>query len=258
MRVTARTLRLAAVVGAATCLIGAASGSSRPASSADHSARRVAPERPIAARPTAARAWIARIVVPVHPRSAPRAAASRMPLLTGAAPYNGNPEALLVMGATSTRREGVWYRVLLNSRPNTATGWVPAAAVHVSATPYRVLVNLSTRRATLLRANRVVVGWPVAVGTRGNPTPVGRFAVSEIVRQPGVGGFFGPYILSLTAHSERLSDFDGGDGRIALHGTNRPHLIGRAVSHGCVRFANPAITRLARTVPPGTPVDIVA
>jgi len=43
---------------------------------------------------------------------------------------------------------------------------------------------------------------------------------------------------------------------VAIHGTNAPWLIGQAVSHGCIRMNNAAITRLARVVPLGTPVRI--
>jgi lipoprotein-anchoring transpeptidase ErfK/SrfK len=248
------------LAGAVAALAGAPALPGSPDATAQAAARPAATPvaaRPVASRPTSAQAWTARIVVPVHPRSAPRAGARRLPMLTGVAPYNGNPEVLLVMGATSSPRHGVWYRVLLNSRPNTATGWVPAAAVRVTRTTSRVLVDLSERRVTVYRGGRVAARWTAAVGTGANPTPTGRFAVSEIVRQPRPGGFFGPFIISLTAHSQRLSDFDGGDGRVALHGTNRPGLLGSAVSHGCVRLSNAAITRIARMVPPGAPVDIV-
>jgi hypothetical protein len=44
-----------------------------------------------------------------------------------------------------------------------------------------------------------------------------------------------------------------GDG-YALHGTNKPETIGRAVSHGCVRLRNEDIERLHHTVPIVTPV----
>jgi lipoprotein-anchoring transpeptidase ErfK/SrfK len=103
----------------------------------------------------------------------------------------------------------------------------------------------------------VVGRWTVAVGTQANPTPKGSFALSEIVKQRNPAGFFGTYILTLSAHSEKLSEFDGGDGRVALHGTNRPQLLGQAVSHGCVRLANSVATRIGRTVPAGSPVDIL-
>jgi L,D-transpeptidase-like protein len=46
-----------------------------------------------------------------------------------------------------------------------------------------------------------------------------------------------------------------GDG-YALHGTNQPASIGRAVSHGCVRLRNEDIARLYDMVAVGTPVFI--
>jgi lipoprotein-anchoring transpeptidase ErfK/SrfK len=46
-----------------------------------------------------------------------------------------------------------------------------------------------------------------------------------------------------------------GDG-YALHGTNKPETVGRAVSHGCVRLRNEDIALLHSTVPIGTPVYI--
>jgi hypothetical protein len=42
----------------------------------------------------------------------------------------------------------------------------------------------------------------------------------------------------------------------ALHGTNQPASIGRAVSHGCVRLRNEDIAKLYAMVPVGTPVYI--
>jgi L,D-transpeptidase catalytic domain len=42
----------------------------------------------------------------------------------------------------------------------------------------------------------------------------------------------------------------------ALHGTNRPETVGRAVSHGCVRLRNADIAKLFAMVSVGTPVYI--
>ena len=46
-----------------------------------------------------------------------------------------------------------------------------------------------------------------------------------------------------------------GDG-YALHGTDEPLSIGKAVSHGCVRLRNEDIAYLYSVVPVGTPVFI--
>ena len=52
------------------------------------------------------------------------------------------------------------------------------------------------------------------------------------------------------------TSFAGGDGQVGIHGTNRPSVLGRDVSHGCIRVRNAVITRLARLVPLGTPVEV--
>jgi lipoprotein-anchoring transpeptidase ErfK/SrfK len=245
--------------GAVACALAAAAAAPGPGDAVDAAvaAPRASAPAPIASRPTTREAWTARVLLSVHTRSAPRAGARTTGRLSVLAPYNRGPQVLLVTGARSTAEDGVWYRVLLPQRPNDASGWVPAEAVQVRRTPYRVVVRLGARTAELHRAGKVVGRWRVAVGTSANPTPTGRFAVSEVVRQANPRGFFGTYIITLTAHSPNLSEFDGGDGRVALHGTNRPQLLGTAASHGCVRLSNAAATRLGRVLPPGAPVDVV-
>ena len=43
---------------------------------------------------------------------------------------------------------------------------------------------------------------------------------------------------------------------IAVHGTNRPELLGQDVSHGCIRMSNEAVRYLYHQVEIGTPVFI--
>ncbi|MGH6665734.1 MAG: L,D-transpeptidase, partial [Pseudolabrys sp.] len=45
-------------------------------------------------------------------------------------------------------------------------------------------------------------------------------------------------------------------GEYAIHGTNRPELIGGFVSHGCIRMYNSDIRELYRLVNVGTPVVV--
>ncbi len=45
-------------------------------------------------------------------------------------------------------------------------------------------------------------------------------------------------------------------GEYAIHGTNRPELIGGFVSHGCIRMYNSDIRELSRLVDVGTPVVV--
>jgi lipoprotein-anchoring transpeptidase ErfK/SrfK len=73
---------------------------------------------------------------------------------------------------------------------------------------------------------------------------------------PTANGPYGPYAYGLSGFSNVLTSFGSGDGVIGIHGTNEPWLIGKDVSHGCIRMRNDDIERLAQFLPLGTPVEI--
>jgi lipoprotein-anchoring transpeptidase ErfK/SrfK len=54
-----------------------------------------------------------------------------------------------------------------------------------------------------------------------------------------------------------LTEWPGG-GKVGIHGTSKPWLLGQAVSHGCVRVSNQTALALRRLAPVGTPISIVA
>jgi hypothetical protein len=170
--------------------------------------------------------------------------------------------ALLVL-ATGRDRDGrCWLQVRLPTRPNVAKGWVAAARVAASATPWRIEVRLRARTVTLLRAGVRVRRYRAVVGAPATPTPQGLFALVEAYPN-AASDFLGRWVLTLTAHSEVLRRFDGGDGRVALHGRGAASLrdpLGSAASHGCVRLSNAAIASIVRRIGqaaiPGTPVRI--
>lgn len=71
------------------------------------------------------------------------------------------------------------------------------------------------------------------------------------------GSAGGPYALATSARSNVLQEFDGGPGQIGIHGLqNLGGRPGTAVSHGCVRLTDRAITWLAARIGPGVPVTI--
>lgn len=215
-----------------------------------------APVSTVPGAPTPAIAWVGRVLAPVPARAAPRRSARAKMVVQPIAPFQKGPTVLLV--TRSLVRDGVrWVEVLLPARPNGSRGWVPADVLRLRTTTLRVTIDLSERRLTLLRAGRTILRAPVAIGTAGTPTPTGaRFAVAEVIRTRTPGAFLGPVVLPLTGFSETLNEFAGGDGRVAIHGTSVPSLIGTAASHGCVRMRNRDIVRMARLVRPGTPVAI--
>ena len=140
-------------------------------------------------------------------------------------------------------------------KPNEATGWVRAADVRVAAVRTRVLVDLSERRVTLFRSGKRVLTTRAAVGSTSTPTPTGTFYVDQRLYSNDPGGPFGPSAVGIAAYSEVLTGWTQG-GPIAIHGTNRPDLIGQAVSNGCVRVRNEVVTRIFDATLSGTPVVI--
>ena len=169
--------------------------------------------------------------------------------------------ALLVLAARELGGP-CWVRVRLPSRPNTAAGWVNAERVRLVSSPWRISVSTRWRRLDVLRQGRLVRRFPVVVGAPPTPTPRGLFAVANVWKWHSAD-FLGAWVLTVTAHSSVLRHFDGGDGRVALHGRGGASLLdplGAAASHGCVRLANAAISWLVRVIGsgrlPGTPVAI--
>ena len=161
----------------------------------------------------------------------------------------GTQRAFLVRGSWED-----WVKVYLPTRPNGSTGWVKRRAVKLYRNSYRLVVRLKTNELQLWKEQKLMAKYPVAVGTRSTPTPRGMFYVVELLKPRSPHGAYGPYGFGLSAHSTVLKRFAGGDGRVGLHGTNQPHLIGSDVSHGCIRMKNPAIRRLAKILPLATPV----
>jgi lipoprotein-anchoring transpeptidase ErfK/SrfK len=149
-----------------------------------------------------------------------------------------------------------WLRVYLPTRPNGSLGWVRQRAVRSYTNEYRLVIRLRRHQLQLWKGEKLAAKYPVAVGTPSTPTPRGLFYIVELLRPLNPNGSYGPYSFGLSAHSRVLQHFAGGDGRVGLHGTNQPGLIGGDVSHGCIRMHNAAIRHLARILPLGTPVLI--
>lgn len=152
-----------------------------------------------------------------------------------------------------------WYRIELPVRSGVTSakdGYVRASAVALAKVHTRVIVDLSQRRLTLFEDGVPVLRVPAAVGAPSTPTPPGRFIVRERIRITDSGGAYGAAAIALSAYSEKLSYWPEG-GPVAIHGTNDPGSIGRAVSHGCVRLGAADLKRLFAKVGLGTPVEIV-
>jgi len=208
-------------------------------------------ETSAAAGGAAAGTLVARLT---HDRVAVHAAADP------ASPTTTNLRATTPLGSATTvlvlDHHNGWVDVALASRPNGSSGWIAAADVQESNDPMAITVDLAAHVLRVTRGGEVAVETPVAVGAPATPTPTGRFYVTDLVATGQPSGPYGPFALGLSAHSDVLDQFAGGDGQIGIHGTNEPGRIGQSVSHGCVRVPDEVIKALAGSIPLGTPVTI--
>ena len=93
---------------------------------------------------------------------------------------------------------------------------------------------LGVRLPEFFRGDRRLLHAKVAVGAPGRETPLGEFYVTA--RFVPDDPFLGAFAFESSAYS-RLTEWPGG-GIVGIHGTSEPWLLGRAVSHGCVRVSN--------------------
>jgi hypothetical protein len=157
-----------------------------------------------------------------------------------------------------TGRRGGWLRVIASERENGRPAWIRAGAARLGATDVSIKVDRSARRLVLRRSDRVLRRMPIAVGRPGNETPLGRFAVTDLLRTGRADSPYGCCALALSGHQTKLvPGWPGGD-RLAIHGTANPETVGTEASLGCMRAYTPDIRALMRRVPLGAPVFVRA
>ncbi len=127
--------------------------------------------------------------------------------------------------------------------------------VSTKRVPRQVLVSLSDRKLAVLEGGKVLRTFPVSVGAAVSPSPSGEFQVVNrltnptyyhpgSVIAPGSDNPIGPRWIGLSQKG------------FGIHGTNQPHSIGHAASHGCIRLSNHDIVQLFQMVSVGDTVSI--
>jgi len=145
------------------------------------------------------------------------------------------------------------------------TGWIVPREV----APRSIVINISEMRlyyAFRAKDTRLLVTFPIGIGSEGADTPSGSYRVVEKliapywhvppsvkkekpylppVVPPGPDNPLGSHALRLSAEA------------ILIHGTNKPWGVGRRVSHGCIRLYPEDIPQLFRLIKVGTTVRVV-
>jgi lipoprotein-anchoring transpeptidase ErfK/SrfK len=162
-------------------------------------------------------------------------------------------QEILAVGKRTGADGQPWYHISVPMRPNGTLGWIPAADVALSPTVAQIVVNVGRRTIDVYRNGKHKVHGKVAVGAPGMETPLGHYYVAATFK-PVNDPFLGVWALETSAYS-KLTEWPGG-GVVGIHGTNEPSLLGKAVSHGCVRVSNATAAALKKLAPVGTPIWI--
>lgn len=106
-----------------------------------------------------------------------------------------------------------------------------------------LLVILDERALYVLEDGQIFYKFPVSIGKRETPSPLGSW---KIISKDSWSGAFGTRWMGLNVPY----------GRYGIHGTNKPWSIGGAMSHGCFRMYNRDVEILYDWVTWGTRVYV--
>lgn len=129
----------------------------------------------------------------------------------------------------------------------------------------QIVVSKSASTLTVQRGNQVVFFAPVSAGSEHDPLPIGDWKVKGVALNPPFN--YNPDLFWDADPEHSKAKIPAGPNNpvgvvwidldkehYGLHGTPEPRMIGRSLSHGCVRLTNWDALTVASMVKPGTPV----
>ena len=161
-----------------------------------------------------------------------------------------------VLGVVSQR--GEWLGVQAAELKNGEIAWIPRAKTRLDCVSWSLHADLSKRTLQIRHGSQIVRKVRVAIGRKENPTPKGRFTVTDRLQVTSPGSPYGCCVLALTGHQTNLPPYWPGGDRLAVHATNDESSIGQPVSLGCMRADSAQARWLINHIPLGSPVFIHA
>jgi len=118
-----------------------------------------------------------------------------------------------------------------------------------------VVVSLPDRKLALIENGQVKKIYSVAVGKESTPSPAGTFKIVNRLTNPT---YYHPgMVVGPGADNPIGTRWIGLNQKgYGIHGTNAPHSIGKAASHGCIRMSRKDLEEFFQMVRPGDVVEI--
>ena len=161
-----------------------------------------------------------------------------------------------VLGVVSQR--GEWLGVQAAELKNGEIAWIPRSKTTVDCVNWSLHADLSKRTLQVRHNGHTVRKLQVAIGRKDNPTPRGRFTVTDRLQVTSSESPYGCCVLALTGHQTNLPPYWPGGDRLAVHATNDEASIGQPVSLGCMRAESAEARWLINHIPLGSPVFVHA
>ena len=166
----------------------------------------------------------------------------------------GSPRVLGVVG-----QQGGWLSVQAPELRNGETAWIRRSEATLDCARWSLHADLSRRVLSIRKDGETVRRMTVSIGRTENPTPRGRFTVTDKLRVTDADSSpYGCCVLALTGHQTDLPPYWPGGDRLAVHATKDVATIGKPVSLGCLRAKPGQVRWLIETIPLGAPVFIRA
>jgi len=129
-----------------------------------------------------------------------------------------------------------------------------------NALTVHLVVRLSQHQVYVYRGDQVLAHYTIAIGKRGWETPTGSFQVLSKEKNPVFKSFKTGALIYPGPDNPLgvrwIGIWTDGKTQIGFHGTNQEELLGKAVSHGCIRMRNQDVSALFEQVSIGTTVTI--
>ena len=113
----------------------------------------------------------------------------------------GSPRVLGVVG-----QRGDWLGVQASELKNGEVAWIPRERTRVDCVRWSLHADLSKRELFVRKDGHTVRKFPIAIGSRGHTTPLGRFSVTDKLKVTNDNSPYGCCVLALTGHQTDLPD----------------------------------------------------
>ncbi|MDD5746499.1 MAG: L,D-transpeptidase family protein [Candidatus Omnitrophica bacterium] len=154
------------------------------------------------------------------------------------------------------RRFHTTLTLIVENNSLTTTRIRPGQTLRVWNAPFTIIVDKTNNRLVLKTDAEIIKTYPIATGAEGG-TPAGEFTITSKISNP-TWFHKGEVIAPDNPRNALGTRWLGLDKpQYGIHGTIQPELIGRQVSHGCIRMLNADVEELYDLIPLGTKVIII-